>query len=243
MYSRARLCLPLFALLSLLALALAACSSSTSTPTPASAPTPTPAPKASPVADVLAQSAAAMGKVTSFSFDLQSQGGDTPLPLGLSMRSASGQLLKSGALSATIKAVIPGSVIDLRTISIGGKSYLTDPLTGKWLTFDGAASPVNFLDPATGVARILGSLAVPVVTDAGDAYRVTGTLAAGDARFIAGSVSPGGILQAQLEIGKKDLLLRKVTLQGRITDQESAGIVRTLTLAGFNQPFAIQPPA
>lgn len=227
----------LVALVSTLALALAACGGGRAA---------TPAPAAQ---QVLEGSSRAMSEVSAFRFTLENEGGETPLPggLGLGLRSARGVMVRPDGLRAEIKATTSGFLVEVKVISLGERTYVSNPITGAWQTYERGVSPVAFFDPARGVGLILQSMESPSVAGEGTAdgvaaHRVKGRLPAQAAQFIAGSYAEGSVLDAELFIGKSDLLLRRARLAGRITSAEPDGIVRVLTFSEFNQAVTIEPP-
>ncbi len=204
-----------------------------------------PAPAQLTARQVLERSAQAMTGVSAFRVSLETTGGETPIPGGLGLRSAAGVMARPDRLSAQVKAMALGFLVEVKVISAGGKTYMTNPLGGGWQTYDSAVSPVAFLDPAKGVALILQSMQSPVLEGevAGSAgYRVRGKLPAQAAQFVAGSFAEGAVVDATLVIGKDGLRLLQATLSGRITKDEPPGIVRTLVFSEFDQPVTIEPP-
>ncbi len=224
-------------LLGATALALSACGGEAATPTPAGL----------SAREVLDGAALAMADVTSFRFRLENKGGDTPIPGGMALRSAEGAMAKPDKLSAEIKAIFSGFLVEVRVVSVDQRTYLSDPITGSWRTYESSVSPIAFFDPAVGVNLILKSMTEVSLGDVAAVggvpiYRVRGRLPAGAAQFIAGSYAEGSILNAELLIGTRDLFLREIRLEGRVTEEESEGIVRTLSFSDFNKPLTIEPP-
>lgn len=225
-------------LLGTTALAVAACGGDAATATPP--------PGLSP-RDVLDSSAAAMAGVNSFRYSLENFGGETPLPAGLSMRSARGVMAKPDQMTAEISASFLGFRVEVNVISVGQRTYMTNPITGAWQTFATGLSPVAFFDPAKGVNLILRGMIQPSIGEPGEVggtpvIRIVGQLPAEAVQFIAGSFAEGSVLEAELSIGQEDRLLRQVRLAGRITEDEPDGMVRVLTFSDFNQTFDIKPP-
>jgi hypothetical protein len=52
----------------------------------------------------------------------------------------------------------------------------------------------------------------------------------------------GASISIEVWIGRDDFLLRSIRLEGRITEAEAEGIVRTLKLSGFDVPVTIEAP-
>ncbi len=208
--------------------------------------TPPPSPAAS-VRTVLEGSARAMAQVTSFRFALDQTGGDTPIPGGLGLRSARGAMARPDRLTADIKASVAGFIVEVKVVSVGDRAFMTNPITGAWQTYERGVSPVAFLDPAKGVGLILQSLIDPSIegeaaSGGAPAFRVRGRLPAEAVQFVAGSFAEGSVVDAALLIARDDLRLRQATLAGRITKNETEGIVRVLTFSEFDRPVTIEPP-
>ena len=188
-----------------------------------------------------------MSAVDSFWFTLANEGGDTPIPSGLKMRSAEGAIAKPDKVDLQVRGQFAGLFVELRVISLDGKTYVSNPLTGgSWQSFDSKLSPVAFFDPVNGISLILRSLETPTLSKAdmsGTAvYQVRGSLPASSMQFIAGSYAAGSTLDAELSIGLDDPLLRQVRLAGKVTADEPPGIVRILTFSNFDKPFTFAPP-
>jgi len=208
---------------------------------------PAPPPERPTAGEVLARSSKAMADVTSFKFTLESQGGNTPIPAGLEMSGADGVMAQPDRLDVKVKARFAGFVVEVRVISVGEQTFMTNPLTGAWQRFDSALSPVAFFDPAKGVGLVLDSFTAPELLqdapiDGAASYHARGRLPGSAVRFIAGSSIEGSVLDAEVWIGKQDLLLRRIRLEGRLTPTEVPGIVRVLSFADFNKPQNIQAP-
>lgn len=91
------------------------------------------------VDDLLQRSAAAMASVETAEFEMTV--GGTPVRIsGLEMRSASGVYVAPNSARAVLTMRLGDITADLVTISIADRTWLTEPLTGRW----------NELDPGTG---------------------------------------------------------------------------------------------
>ena len=199
------------------------------------------------VEDVLVRSASVMTAVDSFRFVLRNEGGETPIPGGFGLRSAEGVMSKPDRIDVTVKATLSGFIVELHVISVDDTTYMTNPITGAWQTFEVGLSPIAFFDPATGVNLILESMLDPIlgentVVDGVSSHRVTGKLPASAAQFIAGGYIEGAVLDAELLIGEDDSLLRRVELRGVLTEGEPPGIVRVLNFSEFGHAFEIEAP-
>jgi hypothetical protein len=196
---------------------------------------------------LLAKSAQAMAQVRSFRFSLVNENGETPLPDGLSLKSAKGGMVQPDMLHAQVTARLAGFPVEFKVISAAGRTYVSHPLTGRWQTYDYALSPVAFFDPAKGVVEILRSVREPSIilgprTGGVATSRVSGRLPAEAVKFVTGSAIEGAQLEAELLIGTQDGLLREALLRGRIAEGEPEGMSRVLGFSAFNEAIVIEPP-
>lgn len=226
----------LLVLLSLFAV-VSACGGSTPPSTPA----------ALTGAQIVARAAAAMAGVTSLHFVLDHQSGGTPIVGGVTMTRAEGDIARPDRLKARLSGTISGVVLRLDAVVIGSTAYVTNPLSGQWQRYDSAVSPLAFFDPAEGVSAILRGLQRvealgESVHDGAAVYRVRGSIDSSELKSLAGSVVTGEAVEAEALIAKDGFRLLRVTLKGRLTAAEAAGLVRTLTLSDFDQPVTIEPP-
>ena len=237
----------LFTTLAALALTLmllsSACSDAAQSPTPTLAPpTPTPTP-INPQA-IVDESAAAMAALNSFRFALTHNEGGTPLALGMLLTDASGSVGVPDKVALDFNGVSAGRfAVSGSVIALGEDVYMTNPLTGDWHQVGGDASPLNFFNPAQGIADIMAQLRdVALVSHTAAAYRIDGRLPADALASLFGAAAEGSGVRASLTIDKPSLHLIKAVLAGRITPGESDGLVRTITLFDFNLPVDIAPP-
>src|ERR1700730_4038830 len=81
----------------------------------------------------------AIQKVTAYHFNLATQ---NPGSGGLLViTGADGDILVPDKLQANAKALIFGSVVNVKIISIGQQQYYTDPITQKWSATTGLLDP------------------------------------------------------------------------------------------------------
>ena len=226
-----------------LLLVLAACGGGEE-PTPPPSATPTPAPRPE---DVIAASIDAMAQVNSFRYILENEGGETPISNGLGLRRAEGYMVRPDQLYAEIDAVFAGLVLRLEVVGAGGLTYMTNPISGEWQTFETALNPLAFFDPAEGVPRVLRGmeglrLGEPAEFDGRPVHAITGRTPAEAAQFIAGSFAEGSILDVEVLIDAETHELRRAFLDGRLTVDEPEGVSRTLRLSDFGASFEVEPP-
>jgi lipoprotein LprG len=229
------------ALLILAALAVVGCAKSTPSQTLP------PSPTTLTAAEILTKSSDNLQAAKSFHFALDQIGGGTPITLGIEMTKMSGDIVKPDKMKATITGTFMNSALEVQIISAGGKTYMTNPLSGQWEVPPAQFQILSVFNPDSGIAAIMKGMSSPTMlpdeTVAGVAcYHLKGSILSETLSPITGSSAPGTTISTEVWIGKEDFLVRTIKLEGKITDTENDGIVRKLTLSNYNQPVDIQPP-
>ena len=172
----------LAALALILTLLAGACGDAAQSPTPTLAP-PTPTPTPTPINPqaIVDESAAAMAALDSFRFALtHNNDGGTPLTLGMLLTDASGSVGVPDRVALDFNGVSAGRfAVSGSVIAVGEDVYMTNPLTGDWHQVGGDASPLNFFNPAQGIADIMAQMRdATLVSHDAAAYRIDGRLPA-----------------------------------------------------------------
>jgi lipoprotein LprG len=152
-----------FTLIVLVCLLLAACDMGgqpTATPTPQATPTPTPAPTPTPTpAQLSAQIGRVMLGVQSFHFAISLSGKAvyTDPSQIFEIVSLEGDLKRPDSVLATVKITGGGSIAEVRMVSLGGKQYITNPITRQWqcAPLGSIFDPAVLFDPSAGVEYLL----------------------------------------------------------------------------------------
>ena len=188
----------------------------------------------------------AIQKVTSYHFNLAVDNPGTGATLVI--KSADGDILVPDKLKANANALVVGNLVQVQIITIGDKEYLTDPITGKWLSTTGLLDPRSLSDTKTGVAVILGAIQKPSTpadstVDGTPCWSIDGTL---DAKYLVGitggGVSPGTMVAITTCIGKNDNLPYQIRIKGVATQGDTANTVRTFKLSKFDENVTITAP-
>ncbi len=185
--------------------------------------------------------------ITSFHFVLDQVGGGTPIAMGVQMNEAVGDVARPDSLSVMISGTAVGMFLEVQIISVDKVAYMTNPLTGQWALLPADFVALSVFDPNTGVAAIMRGLADLTRLDDEEVdgvpgYRLKGTIDSGDLASITGSSVEGVTIDAEVWIGKEDFFVRRIELEGKITESEVPGIVRTLKLSNFNEEVSIELP-
>ncbi|MDY6911815.1 MAG: LppX_LprAFG lipoprotein [Chloroflexota bacterium] len=180
----------------------------------------------------------------SFHFELDQEGGGTPIAMGLEMDAASGDMLKPDKLNIEVSA----GFIQVELITVGDITYMTNPLNGNWEPLPNNLTAVRLFDPNIGIKVVVSGITNATVLGeekVGGAlcYYVRGVIDSGELSAIScGAAIEGITIDTDIWISKKDFLPRKFRFEGQITKNEEIGIVRILTVSEFNEPVTIELP-
>jgi hypothetical protein len=229
---RQQIILPLFALL-LLAVLLAACGGEEAAGPP-------------DAKDLLRRSQAAMLKIKSYHFNLVAE---NPGATGnMVVKTADGDTLVPDKLKAKASVLILGNAAEVQMVAIGEKQYVTDPITGSWITTKDLIDPRALSNSQTGIAALLGNIQEPSApvdsnVDGTPCWSVDGKL---DAKFLAGivggNVAQGTTVAVTTCIGKSDNLPYLIKMNGKVVQSDSDKTVRTFKLSKFDQSVTIEAP-
>lgn len=169
---------------------------------------------------------------------------------GLAVSKVEGDLARPDRVRMKATTQVGNSVLDIEFIAIGDQQYIADPFTLRWQSLP--TSPVTFtpLDPQRGVPGVVRALKNPQrvgksQADGVEAYHVRGAVESGLLAALTGTAtaSDSRTVPVELWVGTQDFLPRQIRLEGRLSDGEPAGIVRSLHLTQYNRPLTIEPPA
>ena len=207
-------------------------------------PPPEPTPTPIDVAALVARSGEAMAALDTFHFELRhNEGGSTPLFGVIVMNEAGGDVVSPDSASVYFNGTFAGFTVRSSLITIGEDSYITNPLTGAWEPAGDDVNPLTFFDPQRGINSIMAELQNPALVSESDAgYEIEGKLPATALSSLLGGMMEGATVNARLTIDTDSLFLKQAILEGRLTESEPDGVVRTITLSNFNEQVTIEPP-
>jgi lipoprotein LprG len=243
------------ALLLLVCLLLAACDMGgqpSATPTPAATPTPTPAPTPTPTpAQLSAQIGQAMLAVQTFHFVIDASGKaiSTDETGTFTILNVDGDLRRPADVRATVKVRGGGSLIDIHTIALDGKQYVTNPITRQWqcAPVGSLFNPAVLFDPANGIEYLLQREFKDVVLvgseeiDGQPNLHLRGTLAGPPLMNISANSIGHGTVHADLWADAATLRITKIELVDPATDAANPTTL-TLTFSGYDQPVDVRQP-
>ena len=111
-------------------------------------------------AQLLQRATAATQAVKSFHFKLSHENGATPMPLNLQLTSAEGDVVVPDRLQADIRAKASSLSASLKVVSIGDRTWITNPFSRRWQLLPNA-SLRDIADPARLVTSLLSGLSEP----------------------------------------------------------------------------------
>ena len=182
-----------------------------------------------------------------FHFEMTHEGGGTPIALGLEMDQVEGDIAAPDRMKATIQAQVRGLFLEVSAITIGDDTYITNPFTGEYEKLTNGITGGGFFDPAKGISAIIREAIGPILLpddtlDGTPVYHLAGSIRSEDLKSISPDATEGFMLGAEIWIGKEDFLIRKLVLEGRITQDEKENITRTILVSGFDEPVTIDAP-
>jgi lipoprotein LprG len=197
--------------------------------------------------DVLAGLVARVDALKTFHFRLEHENGTSPIPLGLDLETAEGDVVVPDRMSAEIGAKANGAVVQVKVIGVGDKGWITNPFSREWQPLPEGTNIKDVFDPAAGVKAVVGALTnAKVVKEekvAGvSTYLVEGEVDSGVLEAAAPVAEPGLTVSVKAWVGVDDSLPRRIRLEGPFAPGEPDNIVRKLDLSRFDEPLTIEPP-
>jgi hypothetical protein len=191
-----------------------------------------------------------MEGVSAFHFLLTHQNGFSTIADNLQMSRAEGDFISPDRLKAAVKASFQTLPVSVSVISIGDRSWITNPLQSgeHYQPLPNGPQTTQILDPSTGLLKAAEDMSDPHLTGSDkigsvDTYVIAGNVDAGNLRPIATDAEPGRQVPTQIWVGKTDSLIYRVRLNGPLSGSEPKNIVRQIDLSQFNEKIDIQPPS
>ena len=198
-------------------------------------------------ADILTKSYDSMQAAKSFHFTMVHDTSGTPISKDILMTKLAGDIVSPDKLQATIDGTYASTAIEVKLVTVSGKTYMTNPISGIWEVAPDSFKVLSVFDPGTGVAAIIKGL-----TDAsnlGDekvgktqCYHLSGNVLSETLAPLTGTTATGVKIGTEVWIDQKTFLVQQVKLTGKITDSETDGITRTLNFTNYNKNIDIELP-
>lgn len=186
---------------------------------------------------------------TAFHFLLTHQNGASTIARGLQMTRAEGDIARPDRFSANISAGFQGLPVAVKVINVGHKTWITNPLQGgeHFQILPNGPQTTAILDPNSGLLSAVHTMKDPRLAGSErignvDVLVLQGTVDAGTLQSVAGDAEAGRLVPARIWIGKNDLLVYRIRIEGPLSASEPKNIVRQLDLSQFNEKVDIEPP-
>ncbi len=215
-------------------LALAACGGS-STTTPSST-------------TLLKNAQAAFDADTSFHF-LMTVTHPGPVPAGgYNITKAEGDVQRPSSLKTNATADAGFASVSVTLIIVGDQEWITDPVTGKFISTTDYGSFLDIFDAQKGIGSLLTKIQQPSAPSDGSAngvpcWKISGTLSPTDLGSLFGQLQATQPIPVTVCVGKSDNQLDSAALTGVIVGGDTTQTVRTFYLSNFNKPVTIATPA
>ena len=217
-------------------------------------------PEASSDAAALLKTAAqTMTALETFHFVLSTQNGTTQFYEGLELTGVEGDVKRPDMFraSATVKLVV--AELTIKMLSVGGRVWITDPMSSDDKYIDVGDMGVSGFDPATLInpdkliLPAIDAIDNPTIVgtesiDGEDMTRIDGTVNLKDTLQMAGSDAPDWILaipdSMPLSVWiDSENRVRRVQVTGPILQTEESDLTRQIDFSNFNEPIDIQAPS
>lgn len=197
--------------------------------------------------EVLSKSSDNMQAAKSFHFLMTHSEGGTPIGSGIQMTKLDGDIVSPDKLQVTIDGTFSGMGVQVQLIAVDGKTMMTNPLGGGWEEVTDTFKVLTVFDPGNGIAAIIKGLNNATLLEdekIGDllCYHLKGDILSEALAPLTGTTAQGVAIATEVWIDKDSLLVQQVKLNGKITDSEIDGIVRTLTFTNYNKDVEIKLP-
>ncbi len=194
---------------------------------------------------ILAEATAAMSAVETLAFELTRSG--APITVAsLQFDAAEGQYAAPDSAQAVLKVKAGGISVEVATIAIGERVWITNPLSQQWEEFPAGTgfNPAIIFDPEVGWEPLLGDDLSSVELDGeradGGTYVITGTVAPARVEVLTARLVRDQPVDVEMWIDAETALVTRVAFATQGEDGRSDWL---LLLSEFGEPVSIEPPA
>ena len=184
----------------------------------------------------------AVGEVQNFTFELVHKKGYIDLGNGLNLIHAHGYTSQNDFEILT-ESTLGRSLIKSDAVVIGGRTWITNPITGKWSEIPPDDSPINFLDPTVLIKNILSDLSdLQLLGEDESVYEVSAETYSDSFESLVGLVKTGKKIKIEMKINKLSNYLEQVTINGQIQLNDDDDFERVIYFSKYNQAKILTPP-
>lgn len=192
---------------------------------------------------VIGRAADTMAAITSARFTME-RGGDPVEIGGLEFVSAEGVYLAPAGAKAILQVKAADLSVEMGTIAVGDRVWLTNPLTGGWEAIpEGSGFNIaTVFDPEVGWVPLLTEdlSAVEYRGTEQGAHVIHGVIAAGRVAFLTAGLVEAQAVEADIRI---DVETGHITGVDFATTLDGATSTWSIRMSGFDDPVEVEPPA
>ena len=219
---------------------------------------------------LLQESAAAMGALESFKFELETVNGTSTILDNLELKQVTGSVKRPDSFTAAVTAGLAVVDLTVQVVGIGQRLWVTDPLDdgGRFVELalgddaSGAGSLAALINPdrvfLTAVGLVenavidgtekIDGVETTVVTgefDASKLVTIAGTPTAGEGGSLEDSGFPAELILDRMPVtiwidDAKRVV--RLEIEGQLTSSESADVIRGIDFYDFDEPVEIPEP-
>lgn len=215
------------------------------TPTPTASPTPTPR-------EISARIGQATQAEPSVHFAISLSGAPVYADSGqvFTLNSMTGDLKRPDSVLAVLSVTSGGGVAEIRTVALGDKQYMTNPITRAWgcLMPGSAFNPAVLFDPEQGVEHLLQTglddVSLVGVEDLGGtpSYHLRGTIAGEKLQPISMGLLGTGPVSVELWADQASMRASKLVLVDTSSDTASPS-TWTIIFSDYGKTIDVRAPA
>lgn len=190
---------------------------------------------------LLADAAAVMTGLDYAGFEMTTKGAPVTIE-GLSFRAAEGAYAAPDSARGILTMRAAGITLDLATISIGERTWLTSPLTGRWqeLRAGTGFNPAVVFGPEGWAPLLTEDLSdASIARISGGEYVVTGRVAEHRVEFLTAGIARDQDVDIELRIDAETLHLTRAAFS---TVGDEGTTDWEIRLFDFDEPVSIEPP-
>jgi hypothetical protein len=207
----------------------------------ATGPTPTPE-------RLISQLQQSFRAVKSFHVKMRVENAGPADPNQVQILNAEGDVIMPDKVKVQANVALSGQNAQVSLISVDGKQYVTNPITGKWDERKDLLDPATITNPDTGVISVITKMQNPSKPAASNAngapcWSIKGTSDAQNLAFFTGGGAPAGSqLQISACIGQNDSLPYYLSIVGQAGHGDTPQTTRTFDLFNYNEQVTINKP-
>lgn len=196
--------------------------------------------------EIVARAADATAAEKHFHFVFDEENGPKSTS-GVHLVFAEGDVVVPDRVKADVSGTFLGFPLRSELVVAGGKTFIKDPLSGKWREVTINTNPIAFFDPAQGVVAVIKGatqleLAGSEKVDDANAYHVKGKTTVGSISPLLGNPPGTRPVDIDLWIDKETDRLVRLRLSGQVEAGDRDGAVRTIELSHFGTAVSIVAP-